>query len=165
MTRLTALIASVVFLATFVMALSPRSAIHANDLERYDAFMADVQSSQYLHMFPENGQVRVDVYEDPSDVLAASGLFGSSEHAEEYFERAAQHAVELLSRDESASSSALLCSTSISPAPTPVLGGLEARLSRCWQFCGRVADCGGPFVQCPNCYYVGGRCRYQRSCQ
>ncbi|KAF4953777.1 hypothetical protein FGADI_5770 [Fusarium gaditjirri] len=67
--------------------LSPRDAVHVEDQERYDAFMKTMAGNQYLHFYPENQAIKLDVYEYPSDKLVKSGEFKPSAKADDYWEQ------------------------------------------------------------------------------
>ncbi|KND88306.1 hypothetical protein TOPH_07058 [Tolypocladium ophioglossoides CBS 100239] len=74
------------------MALSPRDAIHMDDLDRYDTFMAKLTDTQFLDMHPRNGAVQINVYEYPSNDLAHSETFTPSASSTKYFEQEARRA-------------------------------------------------------------------------
>lgn len=78
------------------MALSPRSTIHQDELDRYDAFLSNLQDAHFMDMYIENNRVRIDVYEHPSNDLALSETFTPSETAHQYFEQESQRAQEAL---------------------------------------------------------------------
>lgn len=67
--------------------LKPRDTINSSDLDRYDSFMFRLGDTQFVDMFPENGLIRVNVYEYPSNEIASSGSFAASEVAPRYFEQ------------------------------------------------------------------------------
>ncbi|KAG7409897.1 hypothetical protein Forpe1208_v011091 [Fusarium oxysporum f. sp. rapae] len=80
--------------------LSPRDAIHVDDLDRYDAFMKTMAGNQYLHLYPENEFVTLDVYEYPSDELVKSGEFKPSAKADAYWEQEDEFEKEFLGRQK-----------------------------------------------------------------
>ncbi|KAF4993245.1 hypothetical protein FGRMN_6609 [Fusarium graminum] len=78
------------------MSLSPRDAIAVNDIERYNNFMAEVADSQFLDMYLENGAVKIDVYDYPSNTLVQSVQFEASPKANSYFDQQKAQADEIL---------------------------------------------------------------------
>ncbi|KAJ6079042.1 hypothetical protein N7467_008795 [Penicillium canescens] len=82
--------------AACVLALSPRSAIHEDELDRYDAFLSSLQDSHFMDMYLENSRVKIDVYEHPSNELALSEHFTPSDTANQYFDQEGQRAQEVL---------------------------------------------------------------------
>ncbi|PNY27283.1 Uncharacterized protein TCAP_02792 [Tolypocladium capitatum] len=146
------------------MALSPRDAIHTDDLDRYDTFMSTVRDSQFLDMHMHNGTVKIDVYEHPSNALASSDTFTPSAGAASFFE---QEAIRAESAPEPPTDSNLdeeykACTEHF--GETPVLGQLQTRVSRCYQFCGTIANCRGN-NGCPHCYAVRQGCLWQKWCR
>ncbi|CAF3478601.1 unnamed protein product [Fusarium graminearum] len=75
-----------------VMALSPQDAIHADDLERYQEFMNTVSDSQFLDMYMESADVKIDIYEYPSNDLVQSAYFKPSPKADQYFQQEKEQA-------------------------------------------------------------------------
>lgn len=156
----------------FAMSLKPRDAIHPAEIERYDSFMSGIADSQYLHMYTEDNEIKLDVYEHPSNELVQQGSFSPSENATEYF-------LQESNRDELAFSTEDLdtvhhstverrdsfagCSATNSELDR-MTKALESRRSRCYQFCGSIAHCHGN-NGCPHCYYVGGACWWQKRCR
>jgi hypothetical protein len=80
--------------------LSPRDAIHVDDIERYDAFMKTLAGNQYLHTYPKNQVIKLDVYEHPSDELVLSGEFKLSAKADAYWEQEDKFEKKFLGRQE-----------------------------------------------------------------
>jgi hypothetical protein len=74
------------------MALSPRDAIHVDDLERYEEFMNAVSGSQFLDMYMENAAVKIDIYEYPSNDRVQSAHFKPSSKADQYFQQEKEQA-------------------------------------------------------------------------
>ncbi|KAJ3458853.1 hypothetical protein MRS44_012962 [Fusarium solani] len=83
-----------------IMALSPRDAIHADDLEHYDEFMGGLSHTQFLDMYLENHQVKIDVYEHPSNHLTRSVHFKPSPNADKYFHQEKEQANQVLGEPE-----------------------------------------------------------------
>ncbi|KAJ5198461.1 uncharacterized protein N7498_007578 [Penicillium cinerascens] len=81
--------------ADCAMGLRPRSAIHKDELDCYDAFLSNVQDTQFLHMYLENSQVKIDIYDYPSNDLALSQTFTPSDTANQYFDQQLQRAQEM----------------------------------------------------------------------
>ena len=78
------------------MTLKPRDTIHADDMERYDTFMSQVQDDHFLDMYLEDSRrkVKVDLYQYPSNKIVASELFMPSPNAEQYFQQESKRARE-----------------------------------------------------------------------
>lgn len=83
------------------MVLSPRDAIHTNDIDRYDSFIKDLElmDDHFLDMYLNNGTVTVDVYQHPSNDLARTELFAPSSNAQQYFDQEKAAADEILGSD------------------------------------------------------------------
>ncbi|KAJ5997421.1 hypothetical protein N7522_009081 [Penicillium canescens] len=141
--------------AACALALSPRSAIHEDELDRYDAFLSSIQDSHFMDMYLENSRVKIDVYEHPSNELALSEHFTPSDTANQYFDQEEQRAQEVL-QPATASDDMVHDSTDASV--------LEKRVSRCYQFCGTIANCRGN-NGCPHCYAVRQGCLWQKWCR
>ncbi|KAG8671046.1 hypothetical protein FPOAC2_04362 [Fusarium poae] len=69
------------------MALSPRDAIHADDLERYEEFMNKVSDSQFLDMYMGGAAVKIEIYEYPSNDHVQYAHFKASPKADQYFQQ------------------------------------------------------------------------------
>ncbi|ENH70131.1 hypothetical protein RAB80_015030 [Fusarium oxysporum f. sp. vasinfectum] len=91
---------AIFFICRAMAFLSPRDAIHIDDLERYDAFMKTMAGTQYLHLYPGNQVIKLDVYEYPSDELVKSGEFKRSAKADAYWEQEDEFEKEFLVRQE-----------------------------------------------------------------
>ncbi|KAJ5166662.1 uncharacterized protein N7482_005443 [Penicillium canariense] len=163
----------VTFLATFIMALSPRDAIHLDELDRYDTFLSSLTDSQFLDMYLEDNQVKIDVYHHPSNEIARSESFTPSSSATQYFAQESTRANELETRSASEdtkddagiqSRDAGRGCVSSGTAIEGDIDGLEQRLSRCYQFCGSIANCRGN-NGCPHCYAVRQGCLWQKWCR
>lgn len=154
------------------MALSPRSAIHEDELDRYDAFLSNLQHSQFMDMYLENSRVKIDVYEHPSNDLALSESFTPSDTANQYFDQESQRAQEALQpatvSPDTVDDSTLEKRLDICPRADSLLNRdstvLEKRVSRCYQFCGTIANCRGN-NGCPHCYAVRQGCLWQKWCR
>ncbi|KAL7923814.1 hypothetical protein ACQKWADRAFT_287933 [Trichoderma austrokoningii] len=81
------------------MALSPRDAIHINDIDRYDAFLKDLTDNQFLDMYLNNGMVTIDVYQHPSNNLTRTEIFAPSSNAQPYFDQEKAAADKILGPD------------------------------------------------------------------
>lgn len=153
-------------------ALSPRSAIHEDDLDRYDAFMSNLHDSQFLDMYLENSQVKIDVYVHPSNELTLSEHFAPSDVAHQYFAQEAQRAQEVLQSasapEESVHESEAERKAKTCPRTNTVLereaSALDTRRSRCFQFCGSIRHCHRN-TGCPHCYAVRQGCLWQKWCR
>lgn len=80
---------------TLAMVLKPHDAIHHDDMERYENFMAQVQGHHYLDMYFKDDKIKVDIFEYPADTIVASGLFEPSSDAHAYFEQQQNFAREM----------------------------------------------------------------------
>jgi hypothetical protein len=78
-----------VLIASSAMALSPRDAIHLDDIDRYDSFMKELDSAtdHFLDMYMKNSMITVDVLYYPTNVIARSEQFTPSSVAQEYFDQ------------------------------------------------------------------------------
>ncbi|KAF7719776.1 Uncharacterized protein PECH_006877 [Penicillium ucsense] len=164
-----------VFGACCLKALSPRTAIHEDDLDRYDAFLSNLHDSHFLDMYLENGQVKIDVYAHPSNELTLSEHFTPSDVAHQYFAQETERAKEALqstsAQDQSAQESADTSGVekrAICPRGDTVLeqeaSVLDKRVSRCYRFCGTIRNCRGN-NGCPHCYAVRQGCLWQKWCR
>ncbi|EED22375.1 conserved hypothetical protein [Talaromyces stipitatus ATCC 10500] len=86
-TLLSILLTTVLSTTTIAMSLAPRDTIHASDMDRYNAVMSTVKGSQFLHLYLKDNQVKLDIYEDPSNALVSQNSFAPSENAPKYFEQ------------------------------------------------------------------------------
>ena len=158
--------------AACAMALSPRSAIHEDELDRYDAFLSNLQDTQFMDMYLENSRVKIDVYEHPSNDLALSESFTPSDTAGQYFDQESQRAQEALqpatASPDTVHDSTLEKRLDICPRTDSLLNRdatvFEKRVSRCYQFCGTIANCRGN-NGCPHCYAVRQGCLWQKWCR
>ncbi|KND89056.1 hypothetical protein TOPH_06263 [Tolypocladium ophioglossoides CBS 100239] len=153
--------------AAYVMALSPRDAIHTEDLDRYDTFMAKLTDTQFLDMQLQNGAVKIDVYQHPSNDLAGSEKFTPSASATKYFEQEVLRAEEAPAppNDSKLHEEYNSClAAAYGAAETHVPGQAEKRRSNCYQFCGSIAHCRGN-NGCPHCYAVRQGCLWQKWCR
>lgn len=159
-------------LVACAMALSPRSTIHEDELDRYDAFLSNLQDTHFMDMYIENNRVKIDVYEHPSNDLALSETFTPSGTAHQYFEQELQRAQEALqpatTTSDTGHDSTLEKRLNICPRADTLLNRdaavLEKRVSRCYQFCGTIANCRGN-NGCPHCYAVRQGCLWQKWCR
>ncbi|KAJ5088822.1 hypothetical protein N7456_012438 [Penicillium angulare] len=158
------------------MVLKPHDAIHLDEMERYENFMAQVQDHHYLDMYFKDDKIQVDIFEYPVDTLVASGLFEPSSDAHAYFEQQENFAREMgiwdAAKPEDVGSDQEGASTTgethvlerragCSRSVNIEFNALSEGASRCRQFCGLGAHC---IRNCPRCYYVGGACRWQKWC-
>lgn len=157
--------------AACAMALSPRSAIHEDELDRYDAFLSNLQDTHFMDMYLENSQVKIDVYDHPSNDLALSESFKPSDTANQYFDQEEQRAQEALqpatSSNDTVPDSTVEKRAGCSRADTLLNRDatvFEKRVSRCYQFCGTIANCRGN-NGCPHCYAVRQGCLWQKWCR
>lgn len=159
--------------AACAMSLSPRSAVHEDELDRYDAFLSALQDTHFMDMYLENSQVKIDVYEHPSNNLALSESFAPSDTANQYFAQENERAQEVLQpatdSNETVDDSAVEKRTSASCPRGETLLTRDAtvfdkRVSRCYQFCGTIANCRGN-NGCPHCYAVRQGCLWQKWCR
>ncbi|KAL7798382.1 hypothetical protein V8C37DRAFT_399165 [Trichoderma ceciliae] len=132
------------------MALSPRDAIHTNDIDRYDSFIKDLElmDDYFLDMYLNNGTVIIDVYQHPSNDLTRTELFAPSSNAQQYFDQEKAAADEILGSHSQADKSLAERGPCGGPGPDPDERsedsvGLEKRRSNCFQFCGTIANCRG----------------------
>ncbi|KAJ5929999.1 hypothetical protein N7466_005492 [Penicillium verhagenii] len=154
------------------MALSPRSAIHEDDLDRYDDFLSLLQDTHFMDMYLENDQVKIDVYDHPSNDLALSQSFTPSDTASQYFEQENQRAQEVLqpaaALRDTTDGSTMENKLEVCPRGGTLLTrdatALDKRVSRCYQFCGTIANCRGN-NGCPHCYAVRQGCLWQKWCR
>lgn len=159
--------------AACAMSLSPRSAIHEDELDRYDSFLSALEDTHFMDMYLENGEVKIDVYEHPSNDLALSETFTPSDTASQYFAQENERAQEVLQpateSNETFDDSAVdKRSSAACPRDNTLLTRdatvLDKRVSRCYQFCGTIANCRGN-NGCPHCYAVRQGCLWQKWCR
>jgi hypothetical protein len=159
--------------AACALALSPRTAIHEDELDRYDAFLSNLQDTHFMDMYLENSRVKIDVYEHPSNSLALSEHFTPSDTANHYFEQEGQRAQEALQPETSANDTVQDLTlekraADACPRTNSLLNRdasvLDKRVSRCYQFCGTIANCRGN-NGCPHCYAVRQGCLWQKWCR
>ncbi|KAM0244081.1 hypothetical protein ACHAP5_006562, partial [Fusarium lateritium] len=81
------------------MALSPRDAIHTDDIERYDEFMNELSESHFLDMYLENRAVKIDVYAHPSNNHVNTVEFKPSANANQFFEQENDRAAEVFGEE------------------------------------------------------------------
>lgn len=130
--------------------------------------MSTLTDSQFLHLYLENNEVKLDVYEYPSNVIVSRNAFAPSENAHTYFEQESKRAEEASLLEEplndTVDHSELEKRESFKKCPTAntELDSLKND-ARCYQFCGSIAHCTDR--HCPHCYYVGGACRWQKWCR
>ncbi|KAK2684300.1 hypothetical protein QWA68_016846 [Fusarium oxysporum] len=151
----------IAFFALSIMALSPRDAIHADDIERYDEFMNGLSESQFLDMHLENQVVKIDVYTHPSNDHVNTTEFKPSANANRYFEQENDRAVEVLGEAHSEKLEGRACKRDKN---VDVRSVFEKRVSRCYQFCGSIANCRGN-NGCLHCYAVRQGCLWQKWCR
>lgn len=86
-----------VLIASSAMVLSPRDAIHADDMDRYDLFMKQLASAldHFLSMHMEDSMITIDVLYHPTNVIARSEKFTPSAVAQEYFDQEEKMAVRI----------------------------------------------------------------------
>lgn len=146
--------------------LKPRDSIHADDQERYDKFMSRVQDNEYVDMYPENKSVLVNIRDDPSNEIVDSSTFKPSDVSTQYFQQMNALADQLMPVPETTETEkatdkekrAAEC-----PKVKREVNVLEARVSRCRQFCGSIAHCRGN-NGCPHCHAVRQNCPHQKWC-
>jgi hypothetical protein len=147
------------------MALSPRDAIHVDDLERYEEFMDSVSGSQFLDMYMENAAVKIDIYEYPSNDRVQSVHFKPSSKADQYFHQEKEQADALeATENEGLTERAAICKRDEHTEMFESLSTLEKRRSRCYQFCGSIHHCSRG-TGCPHCYAVRMGCLWQKWCR
>ncbi|KAJ5662278.1 uncharacterized protein N7477_009894 [Penicillium maclennaniae] len=125
-----------------------------------------------MDMYLENSRVKIDVYEDPSNNLALSETFTPSDTAHQYFAQENQRAEEALQPEtpsnEAAHNPTVERDLAACPRGDSLLNRdasvLEKRVSRCYQFCGTIANCRGN-NGCPHCYAVRQGCLWQKWCR
>lgn len=158
--------------AACAMALSPQSAIHEDELDRYNTFLSNLQDTHFMDMYLKGDQIKIDVYEHPSNNLTLSESFKPSDTASQYFDQESRRAEEALqsatTSDDTVHDSALEKRLLGCPPADSVLNRdarvLEKRVSRCYQFCGTIANCRGN-NGCPHCYAVRQGCLWQKWCR
>lgn len=154
-----------ILFAVGIMALSPRDAIHADDLEHYNEFMGSLSDSQFLDMYLENHQVKIDVYEHPSNHLTRSVHFKPSPNADKYFRQEKEQANQILGEPEHSGVEARdRCKRDEYVGRSEAPNLFEKRVSRCYQFCGTIRNCRGN-NGCPHCYAVRMGCLWQKWCR
>ncbi|KAJ5908775.1 hypothetical protein N7495_001457 [Penicillium taxi] len=158
------------FWATLTMALKARDAIHLDDLDNYDVFLSNLTDSQFLDMYLEDSHVKIDVYENPTNEIAITASFTPSHNATEYFRQTSALADEKFPLAETSSDSAsgsvvkrAGCS-SLDSVQERDIAGIENQNSRCYQFCGTIANCRNN-NGCPHCYAVRQGCLWQKWCR
>ncbi|EGX89664.1 hypothetical protein CCM_07916 [Cordyceps militaris CM01] len=84
-----------VLLATGAMALSPRDAIHIDDIDRYDSFLEQLDLDVFLDMHMEKSMINIDVFRHPTNIRIRSEQFAPSAMAHEYFDQEEKMANEI----------------------------------------------------------------------
>ena len=150
--------------------LSPRDAIKIDDLGRYDKFLSTLKETQFLDMYLENSRVKIDVFEYPSNKRITSEIFTPSSSARQYFDQEKKLAEKLPcvppNSYDASSDPAEQQRLNIYPRAEGIIedSGLEDLVSRCYQFCGTIANCRGN-NGCPHCYAVRQGCLWQKWCR
>ncbi|KAF4943284.1 hypothetical protein FGADI_13515, partial [Fusarium gaditjirri] len=114
--------------------LTPRDAIHIDDLDRYDEYMKTVAGNNILNMYQENQVIKVDIHEYPNDNIVRSAEFKPSPQADAYFKQDAEMAKEFLAQHESFGDGSHESRAECHGLPPD----MEDARSRCFQFCGYV---------------------------
>lgn len=138
-----------VLITSSAMALSPRDAIHGNDIDRYDSFMAQLESAldHFLDMHMENSIIIIDVIQHPTNVTTRSEKFTPSAVAQGYFDQEKKMADEIFGPNPKEGGHLTErdgCGIA-GPGPRPgkrseSLDNVK-RVSNCSQFCGSTAHC------------------------
>lgn len=83
--------------------LSPRDAIHVDDIDRYDSFMKEMDSAldSFLSMYMKNNMIAIDVHQTPTNNITRSEQFTPSAVAQEYFDQEKRMANGILGLDSS----------------------------------------------------------------
>jgi hypothetical protein len=160
-----------------VMGLSVRDTIAEDSIVAYDAFMSTVAETSFLSLDHNDSTITVYEHDGTDEYVIQSGAFAASDLASSYFEQENEIAVEqgLLSNatevaTETANSTELSkrgnpCDRDLtSLGQSNAVAFLDKRASRCYQFCGTIANCirGGA---CPHCYAVRQGCLWQKWCR
>ncbi len=162
-----------VLIASSAMALSPRDAIHVDDIDRYDSFIKQLDSAldHFLDMYMENSMITIDVIQHPTNVTTRSEKFTPSAVAQEYLDQEKKIADEILgvNPNEDGNMIARANCGIAGPGPHPGRKRSESldnvkRVSNCFQFCGSIANCRGT-NGCPHCYAVRQGCLWQKWCR
>lgn len=162
-----------VLIASSAMALSPRDAIHVDDIDRYDSFIKQLDSAldHFLDMYMENSMITIDVIQHPTNVTTRSERFTPSAVAQEYLDQEKKMADEILgvNLNEDGNMIARANCGIAGPGPHPGRKRSESlenvkRVSNCFQFCGSIANCRGN-NGCPHCYAVRQGCLWQKWCR
>jgi hypothetical protein len=160
-----------------VMGLSVRDTIAEESIVAYDAFMSTVAETSFLSLDHNDSTITVYEHDGTDEYVIQSGAFAASDLASSYFEQENEIAVEqslMSNATEEATETAN--STELSKRGNPcdrdltslgqsnAVAFLDKRASRCYQFCGTIANCirGGA---CPHCYAVRQGCLWQKWCR
>lgn len=159
-----------------VMGLKPRDAISAESVERYDTFMAEVMDTSFLSLEHDNDNVKVYEHDSADDSIIRSGTFGASSLAASFFEQEEAMAIEQGLIDDGSNADGSSNTTELEKRVNSCLAidaaqatgvaerSLDKRVSRCYQFCGTIANCRGN-NGCPHCYAVRQGCLWQKWCR
>ncbi|KAK0389136.1 hypothetical protein NLU13_2711 [Sarocladium strictum] len=88
-----------------------RDAIHPDDHGRYNEYLSGLRGDNFIHMYPKDGKVIIDIYQGPPDRLEKRAEFKPSDQADEFFEEEKRQVEELRK--------AGLMRTSTPPIPDP----------------------------------------------
>lgn len=119
--------------------LKGRDAIHADELERYDAYMNTVQDRHAIDMYmADSNLIKVDFYDGRTDVFEESASFKASDVAPTYFAQLAEMAREVFGaeydgqgHDEKRGEGSCDRSPNKRVADPEAVFGLEDRTSKC----------------------------------
>lgn len=148
----------------------PSQIVTENDLASFNTFLDSVADDQYFGIDYEDDKVKIMVHAASDNTIVRTQSFEPSDLAVPFMvQRLGNNHTEMNKIFEGSSSFMKRCSgctCEVAEANNSTTDGstLEKRASGCYQFCGRNADCTGS-PRCPSCYYVGGNCNYQKSCQ
>ncbi|KAJ5769351.1 hypothetical protein N7520_003910 [Penicillium odoratum] len=125
-----------------------------------------------MDMYLKDSQVKIDVYEHPSNDLALSQSFTPSDTASQYFAQEndrAQEVLQTVPASETDNTDASMPGKRERCPPSNSLlmrdaTAFDKRVSRCYQFCGTIANCRGN-NGCPHCYAVRQGCLWQKWCR
>lgn len=157
------------------MGLKIRDAISEDSIASYDVFMTGVADTSFLSVDYNNTIITIYEYHGADETVIRSGEFAPSSLASSFFDQENQMATELglLSNSTEAESTAdaadlskrgNICTRDEASAEQEENDGLEKRVSRCYQFCGTIANCVGN-NGCPHCYAVRQGCLWQKWCR
>jgi hypothetical protein len=159
------------------MVLNVRETIAEADIVAYDAFMSSVAQTSFLSLDHNDNIITVYEHDGADEYVIRSGTFAASDLASSYLEQERRMAIDqglLNNVTEVAANTANSTELSkrgnncdrdeTSLGQSNAVAFLDKRRSRCYQWCGTIADYVGK-NGCPHCYAARQGCLWQKWCR